>query len=592
MRLYAAVFTALLVTLTAAGCKTTPDREDGSKPVLDGPDVQPTIEPRDDLAKVPVSMWSPGQRRATAGYYYLVAEYMTMKDRDTKKSLPVYEAAYGLDPNPFLGGKMLSAKAQGGDRASALLDARKMVLLYPRDAQLRLMYGEMLTKEGATADAIEQLERAIELDKELESAFILLTEVYTQAKEPGKALVVAKELTKNNPGSIAGWAQLSRLLIAGNQYKEALVPARRAWEMQSSNPHLAQIYAIVLQLNGKTKQAIRIYEQLYRLDPTDEELTSRMVDLYREIGNLDDALELLNEMSKGEGKGKPAIEMQKALVLWELKRLQEASDLLNRLAKENPESDRLKYLAAIGLERLEKMDEAVAAYRQIPDQSPFRFHADFRTVVILKGQKKYDEALALAKTMLTSNQADWDSFGIVGGVYADANRFGEAVAVMNDGYAKFPDKPRLLFLKGVYQEKAGDRDGSIETMRKVIEVDPTNSSAYNFLGYMYAEKGENLDEAEKLISKALELKPNDGFYLDSLGWVHYQRGDLEKALPILEKASKMEPKEGVIMEHVGDAKVKKGDNKGAKELYKKALAEQLDPKDKERIEGKLKELGN
>ena len=43
---------------------------------------------------------------------------------------------------------MLAAKAAAGERAEAMLDARKMVLLYPRDAQLRFFYGDMLTQAG------------------------------------------------------------------------------------------------------------------------------------------------------------------------------------------------------------------------------------------------------------------------------------------------------------------------------------------------------------------------------------------------------------------------------------------------------------
>ena len=137
--------------------------------VSDGEQIK--VEPpegHDDMTKVPMSLWSPQQRRSTAGYYYLVAEYMAMKERDTKKALPVFEAAYSLDPNPFLGGKMLAAKAASGDRSEAMLEARKMVLLYPRDAQLRFFYGEMLAQSSQTEEAITQL-RSEEHTSELQS---------------------------------------------------------------------------------------------------------------------------------------------------------------------------------------------------------------------------------------------------------------------------------------------------------------------------------------------------------------------------------------------------------------------------------------
>jgi tetratricopeptide (TPR) repeat protein len=585
---------ALVLAAIAPGCKT----EDGDGAGLSEADALKPYQgdgenQRDDLTKVPMSLWSPSQRRATAGYYFLVAEYMAMKDRDPRRALPVYEAAYSLDPNPFLGGKMLAAKSLTAQRDDALLEARKMVLLYPRDPRLRQLYGEMLMRGTEITAAIEQLEKCVELDPSSEACHVELVELYQQNKEPAKALVVAREFTKNVPGSVIGWSMLSRLYLTSSRPKDALVPARRAYEMQSQNPHLTQIYALTLQLNGKVKQAIAMYEQLYRLDPTDEELTARMVELYRELGNLEQALDLLNEMSrqqdKQESKGRPAIQIQKALVLWELKRFKEASELLSKLAADHPESDRLKYLAAIGLERVDKHAEALAAYEALPENSSFKFHGDFRRVVILQTLKKKPEALAAGQELIKHKRADADSYMLAAGTMADSERYDEAVETLAAGYEKFADRHRLLFMKGVYQEKAGDRDECIETMRQVIKRDPTNSSAYNYLGYLFAEKGENLDEAEALIKRALELKPDDGFYLDSLGWVYYQRGDYDQALPILEQALKLQPDEGVIMEHIGDVKKAKGDAKAARALYERALKGTLEAKDKERIEQKLKD---
>ena len=543
-----------------------------------------------DITKVPVSMWSSAQRQSTASYYFLVGEYVALKEHDAKKSLQLFETAYSLDPNPFLGGKMLAAKAAAGDRPEAMLEARKMVLLYPRDAQLRFFYGEMLTQAGELTEAVTQLEKCVELDPHYEAAYLQLADLYQNMKQSAKAIVVAKELVKNAAGSVAGWSQLSRLYLVNGQVKNSLIPARRAWEMQSTNPQLTQIYAISLQLNGKMKQAVRMYEQLYRLDPTDEELTSRMVELYRELGNLESAIQLLDEMIKQGGQSKPAVQMQKAILLWELKRNTEATQLLDELVRAYPESDRVHYLAGFSHERLQQFDQALAYYHGIAAGSPLYKDGQFRTLLILKEQKKKAEAYALAQKLRDLPQASWEVFGILADVFADTQHYAEALAVIEDGIKRFPDKVRLLFLKGVYQEKAGDRDGCIQTMRLVLKVDPDNSSAYNFLGYLYAEKGENLVEAEKLVQKSLALKPDDGFYLDSLGWVYFQKGELGKAAATLDKAARLEPKEGVIYEHLGDVRNAQGDKKAAHELYQKALGANLEDQDRSRIEAKAKAL--
>jgi tetratricopeptide (TPR) repeat protein len=584
----------LIAVLAVTACKSTGNesKSEPAPPSGAAAGTAPSDGQVTDITKVPVSMWSSAQRQSTASYYFLVGEYVTLKERDAKKSLQLFETAYSLDPNPFLGGKMLAAKAAAGDRPEAMLEARKMVLLYPRDAQLRFFYGEMLTQAGELTEAVTQLEKCVELDPHYEAAYLQLADLYQNMKQSAKAIVVAKELVKNAAGSVAGWSQLSRLYLVNGQVKNSLVPARRAWEMQSANPQLTQIYAISLQLNGKMKQAVRMYEQLYRLDPTDEELTSRMVELYRELGNLESAIQLLDEMIKQGGQSKPAVQMQKAILLWELKRNTEATQLLDELVRAYPESDRVHYLAGFSHERLQQFDQALAYYHGIAEGSPLYKDGQFRTLLILKEQKKKDEAYALAQKLRDLPQASWEVLGILADVFADTKHYAEALAVIEDGIKRFPDRYRLLFLKGVYQEKAGDRDGCIQTMRLVLKVDPDNSSAYNFLGYLYAEKGENLVEAEKLVQKSLALKPDDGFYLDSLGWVYFQKGELGKAAATLDKAARLEPKEGVIYEHLGDVRNAQGDKKAAHELYRKALGANLDDQDRSRIEAKAKVIAS
>jgi tetratricopeptide (TPR) repeat protein len=386
------------------------------------------------------------------------------------------------------------------------------------------------------------------------------------------------------------WTQLARLHLAQNQYKEALVPARRAYEMQSQNPNIVQMYAVVLQLNKQTKQAVRIYEQLYRLDPSDEGITSRMVELYREVGNLDSALQLLDEMLEQAGDNKPAIHIQKALVFWELKRNDDANKLLSKVHKEYPESERVKYLYGFSLERIEKFPEALDVYRSFDVNSTLRTQSDVRIVSILRHLKQYDEAIEIAEALLKDDGADSELYGLAANTYADAEKYKDAISILKKGFEKFPAKIRLLFMQGVYYEKAGDIPACIEVMKEVIRKDAANSSAYNYLGYLYAERGENLDVAEELIKKALELKPDDGFYLDSLGWVYYQKGDHKKAIEYLQKAVKIEPKEGVIIEHLGDVKKAQGDLTDAMTHYQQSLLVNLEPKDRVRIEKKVADL--
>ena len=545
----------------------------------------------DELTSVPSTLWSPFQRKANAGYYFLSSEYILLEG-NPKKAVPLLEAAYALDPNPFLGGRLAAAKASSGREADALADVKKMVLLYPKNAQLRFLYGQLLyALPDSSAEAEKQLEKAISLDPSLEAAYIFLIETHQKAKDFPKAIAVSKDLVKHIPKSIVGWSILSRLYLITRDKTKAIEPAKRAYQMQSNNPELTLVYALTLELNGRSKEAVQLYEQLYRLDPSNEELIGRMVALYSDLGDLNDALEILTELIKSSSTPRPGIEMQRAIILWELKRFQEASEILNRLAKEYPDSDRLQYMSALGYEKLEQHDKAIEIYKTIPQNSQFRIHASVRIAGILQHQKKFDEAYTIVKDLLEDNSQNADLYALTASILSELDRPKESIELMTTAITKFPDqKPRFLFLKGVYQEKAGDKEDCIKTMQIVIKIAPNNPDALNYLGYLYAETGDNLDEAENLIKRALKIKPENGFYIDSLAWVFYQKKEYEKALKLLEQALAKEPEEGVVMEHFGDVYQALNKLDLTKSYYEKALKTKLDKRDQKRIEEKFKKL--
>ena len=101
------------------------------------------------------------------------------------------------------------------------------------------------------------------------------------------------------------------------------------------------------------------------------------------------------------------------------------------------------------------------------------------------------------------------------------------------------------------------------------------------------EQGEALSEAKKLIERALEIRPEDGAYLDSLGWWYFKAGDIVKAEELLLRAIKVSPDEGVIMEHLGEVAIKRGDGAAAVSWFEKAIQQKLEPRDRERIQGRL-----
>jgi tetratricopeptide (TPR) repeat protein len=391
------------------------------------------------------------------------------------------------------------------------------------------------------------------------------------------------------PKSVTGWSLLTRIYVSKEQFRRALEPSRKVYEMNETHES-SLMYAYVLELNGRTQEAVKIYDTIFSKTLSLDEILAQTLTLYRTFGDLKIILDRLEKMSAQLKKVSFGIEVQKAFLLWEMGKDQEAGLILEKLQTIYPTVPQVEYLTGLGYERMKQVDKALEWYGRLPEDSQFYLPSSYRRIQILQQVKRYDEAISIAKELAKSQWTSSDIYVMAANVFAEEKKYSEAIQFLEQGFNHFPRSSKLLFIKGVYEEKKGDELACIQTMRQAIKMDPSNSSALNYLGYLYAERSEKLALAEKLIVRALVLKPNDGFYLDSLGWVYYKNNDLEKATEMIEKALQLEPEEGVICEHLGDVWLAKGDHDKALSYFEQALKLHTEDEDKSRIEDKVKRL--
>jgi tetratricopeptide (TPR) repeat protein len=122
-------------------------------------------------------------------------------------------------------------------------------------------------------------------------------------------------------------------------------------------------------------------------------------------------------------------------------------------------------------------------------------------------------------------------------------------------------------------ERMKKYDAAEAEFRKVLEMDPENSSAMNYLGYMFADQNVRLDEAEKLIGKALDAEPNNGAYMDSLGWVYFRMGKFPQAEEQLRRALQKLSRDATVHDHLGDVYFGEGRIRDAMLQWQNSLKE-------------------
>jgi tetratricopeptide (TPR) repeat protein len=201
-----------------------------------------------------------------------------------------------------------------------------------------------------------------------------------------------------------------------------------------------------------------------------------------------------------------------------------------------------------------------------------------------------DAAVAELKKGFDGNKDhDRETWVALAQVYEKTRNFGEmakALEAADKLAATKEDKTTILFMRGVMYERQKKIKEAEAQFRTVLEADPDNASALNYLGYMLADENTRLAEAQQLIQKAVDQDPNNGAYLDSLGWVYYRLNRLDDAERQLLRSLQFNSKDPTIHDHLGDVYFKQGKIKDAITQWQTSLNEwnASSPGDKEPAE--------
>jgi tetratricopeptide (TPR) repeat protein len=135
------------------------------------------------------------------------------------------------------------------------------------------------------------------------------------------------------------------------------------------------------------------------------------------------------------------------------------------------------------------------------------------------------------------------------------------------------ERASIAFMRGAMYEKMKKYDAAEGEFRKVLDQDPKNAAALNYLGYMLADRNVRLTDALKYIQTAVDMEPNNPAYLDSLGWAYFRTGDLAKAEEYLRRAVEGFSKDPTVHDHLADVYAKQGNFKDAITHWQLSLKE-------------------
>lgn len=488
----------------------------------------------------------------------------------------------------------------------------------PQDVDNWLMLGRLYKLAQNSVASEKAYKKALEAQPDNEDALTGLAMVYSDLGDTVSASQMLKRVVAKNPSLrtlmalAAAYEQMKEFRHAADAYKQAL-------DLNKDNTDLKRAYGEALFKADDLAAAKTVFEEVGAEDRNDLLSALRLSQIYRQQRDFAKAREYAlkathldpnnleiqyNEVSllEAEGKTSEAISRLKEILAGMDKRPSTTGEKANR---------------AILLERLgilyrmaEQTQNAVAAFHEIADLDPdSAARASAQAIDALRAGKEFAAAEKETRAALLKYPGDRVLKSVAASVFTDLGRFKEAEALLKSLLDGKSDRDTWISLAQVYEKeknfsemaKAVDRAGELSKtaeekenvhfmrgamferqkkfdlaeaeFRQVLKLNPENSSALNYLGYMLADRNVRLQEALDMIKKAVDMEPNNGAFLDSLGWVYFRLNRLDEAAEQLRRSLDRGSRDPTVHEHLGDVYSGMNNLKDAITMWERSIAE-------------------
>lgn len=441
--------------------------------------------------------------------------------------------------------------------------------------------------KGDLDKAIPLLNKIIKSQPDRENIYLILANIYYQNKDYKKALDILEKLIKVIPNSFFGNLYLGKVYETLEDNKRAAEYYEKAFKEREEDEILMNLDRVYDKL-GERLKSIEVLEKFLSLNSDFPKVRERLALLYLGENNYEKAL-MHFEILLNQFPDNIDLKLKAGYVAIEGKYYDKAENFLKNVLNKEPDNQKALYFYGILMKDQRRWKEAVSFLEKIKDEEYLKPSLLYLAVCYEKLNNKEKAKEILEE--LWKNEPDEDVGYFLSLYYKNVKDYDNALKVLDKLIEETKGKNyKFIYLKSEILIKKGEFEKGIKLVEQILNNEPDNPDALNFIGYSYAEKGIELEKAYEMINRALSIKKDDPFIMDSLSWVYYMKGEYDKALSIQKKVVEKVNDDPTILEHLGDILKALGMKKEALDAYKKAF--ENEPEQSETLIRKIKELEN
>jgi S1-C subfamily serine protease len=163
--------------------------------------------------------------------------------------------------------KMVSRKTDQIPERGKLEDAQEQVRLYPDNAGVHLILGDLYEKQGRIDEAIASFKEAVRINPNNADMQIVLGHAYTKVDQYRDAMASIKEAIRIRPNESKAYYFLGMVYEKLSKHQEAIVSYKEAIRINPDHVKAHRSIGFVYELLGRNDEAISAYKEAVRIDP-------------------------------------------------------------------------------------------------------------------------------------------------------------------------------------------------------------------------------------------------------------------------------------------------------------------------------------
>lgn len=482
-------------------------------------------------------------------YYLLAPYYVDLKD-DTR-SRAYYERAATLDPeNSSYIEKLGQLYVSQKDYPNAINAYEKLYALNKARVDVLQILYQLYGSQNEFQQMINVLNRIEVLEGSSEQISLSKMQIYEQMGEKRKEYDELKSLVDSHP------LDLNYKVMFGN------------WLLQ----------------NGKKKEAVKLYRNVLKEEPTNALAKLSLLDYYRTIGDqatVDVITQELLQSPKTEKETKIAL-LRQVISSNQQANVSDSAEVMKlfsqALSVPHADADILMMKAAyMSLKKMPKA-EINRVYEQAIDVEPDNSRARIALIQNIWDTGDYDKVIAICRPAQEYNPEEMVFYYFQGMAQYQKHENDAALQTFRKGVSQIkadsnPDVVSDFYaLMGEILHEKGRLAESFQAYDSCLQWKPDNIAAMNNYAYYLSEANKDLPKAEQLSYKTIKAEPNNSTFLDTYAWILFQQKRYEEAKIYIDQAIRSDSTlTGVVKEHAGDIYAMTGDIDKALEFWQQSL---------------------